>query len=59
MRILVPFVIWSIIYACVWGEPVDNLKSLMLNFNYSAWHLWFVYMLSDRNPTPGSLSPLG
>lgn len=45
VRILIPFAIWSIIYACVWGEPVDNLKSLMLNFNYSAGHLWFVYML--------------
>lgn len=45
VRILVPFVIWSIIYAVVWGSPSENLNSLMLNFNYSAGHLWFVYML--------------
>lgn len=45
VRILIPFVLWSIVYAFVWGEPVSNLKDLMLNFNYSAGHLWFVYML--------------
>lgn len=45
VRILVPFVLWSVVYAFVWGEPVSNLKSLLLNFNYSAGHLWFVYML--------------
>lgn len=45
VRILVPFVLWTMVYACVWGEPVSNLKSLVLNFNYSAGHLWFVYML--------------
>ena len=45
VRILVPFLIWSLVYAFVWGEPVSNLKSLLLNFNYAAGHLWFVYML--------------
>ena len=45
VRILVPFAIWTLIYACVWGTPADNLKSLLLNFNYAAGHLWFVYML--------------
>lgn len=45
VRILVPFAIWSIIYACVWGEPLTNFRNLILNFNYSAGHLWFVYML--------------
>lgn len=45
VRILIPFAIWSLIYALAWGEPVSNLKSLLLNFNYSAGHLWFVYML--------------
>ena len=45
VRILIPFIIWSLIYAFVWGEPVSNLKSLLFNFNYSAGHLWFVYML--------------
>ena len=45
VRVLVPFVLWSVIYALYWGEPVENLKSLLLNFNYTAGHLWFVYML--------------
>ena len=45
VRILIPFILWSLVYAFVWGEPVSNLKSLLLNFNYSAGHLWFVYML--------------
>ncbi len=45
VRILIPFVLWSLVYAFAWGEPVSNLKSLFLNFNYSAGHLWFVYML--------------
>jgi surface polysaccharide O-acyltransferase-like enzyme len=45
VRVLIPFILWSIIYAFVWGEPVENLKNLLLNFNYAAGHLWFVYML--------------
>lgn len=45
VRILIPFAIWSVVYAFVWGEPVSNLKDLLLNFNYAAGHLWFVYML--------------
>ncbi len=45
IRVLIPFAIWSLAYALAWGEPVENLKDLMLNFNYSAGHLWFVYML--------------
>lgn len=45
VRILIPFAIWTIVYALVWGEPVENLKGLLLNFNYAAGHLWFVYML--------------
>lgn len=45
VRILIPFVLWSLIYAFMWGEPVSNLKDLLLNFNYSAGHLWFVYMI--------------
>lgn len=44
-RILSPFLLWSVVYALVWGEPVQNLKDLLLNFNYAAGHLWFVYML--------------
>lgn len=45
VRILVPFLVWSIIYALVWGKPVDNFRNLLWNFNYAAGHLWFVYML--------------
>ena len=44
-RILIPFLFWSVVYALVWGEPVQNFKDLLLNFNYAAGHLWFVYML--------------
>lgn len=45
VRVLVPFVVWTLVYAFLWGEPVDNLKNLLLNFNYASGHLWFVYML--------------
>ncbi len=44
-RILIPFALWTVVYALMWGEPVDNFKGLLLNFNYAAGHLWFVYML--------------
>ncbi len=44
-RILPPFIIWTIVYALVWGEPIQNFKDLLWNFNYAAGHLWFVYML--------------
>ena len=45
VRILPPFLVWTLVYALVWGEPVQNFKDLLLNFNYAAGHLWFVYML--------------
>ncbi len=45
VRILLPMAFWTLVYALVWGEPVANLKGLLLNFNYAAGHLWFVYML--------------
>lgn len=45
VRILIPFVLWSCVYAFVWGEPVENFRNLLLNFNYAAGHLWFIYML--------------
>ena len=45
VRILIPFAVWSLVYALIWGEPVQNLQYLLLNFNYAAGHLWFVYML--------------
>ena len=44
-RLLVPFLIWTCVYALVWGEPVQNFKDLAFNFNFAAGHLWFVYML--------------
>ena len=44
-RILPPFLIWTLVYALVWGNPAQNLKDVLLNFNYAAGHLWFVYML--------------
>lgn len=45
VRILIPLAVWTLVYALVWGEPVKNLQGLLLNFNYAAGHLWFVYML--------------
>ena len=45
VRILVPFLVWTVVYALVWGEPVENFRNLIFNFNYAAGHLWFVYML--------------
>ena len=45
VRILIPLLFWTVVYALVWGEPVANFKGLLLNFNYAAGHLWFVYML--------------
>ena len=44
-RVLVPLLFWTVIYALVSGNPVQNFEDLLLNFNYSAGHLWFVYML--------------
>lgn len=46
VRILIPFFIWTIVYALAWGEPVENFSNLVFNFNYAAGHLWFVYMLA-------------
>lgn len=45
VRVLVPLLVWTVVYAFAYGHPVDNFKDLLLNFNYSAGHLWFVYML--------------
>ena len=45
VRILIPLLLWTVVYALVWGSPIDNFKGLLLNFNYAAGHLWFVYML--------------
>lgn len=45
VRVLVPFAVWTLVYAFAWGNPMENLQNLIFNFNYSAGHLWFVYML--------------
>ena len=45
VRVLVPFVLWSVVYAFAWGNPAVNFQNLLFNFNYAAGHLWFVYML--------------
>lgn len=45
VRIFPPFLFWTLVYALAWGNPVQNLKDVLLNFNYAAGHLWFVYML--------------
>lgn len=45
VRVVVPFVLWSAVYAFAWGNPAENFQNLLFNFNYSAGHLWFVYML--------------
>lgn len=52
VRVLVPFIIWSLLYAVIpaWGSGGDvdiigNLKTLSLNFLPLSGHLWFVYMI--------------
>lgn len=53
LRVAVPFIIWSILYATVpvlYGEMtvtemMGKLTRLLWNFNYSSGHLWFIYML--------------
>ena len=57
LRILPPFLFWTLVYALVWGEPVQNFKDLLLNFNYAAGHLWFVYMLIGLYLVMPLLSP--
>lgn len=56
-RIIIPFILWSLVYAFTAGEPVSNLKGLLLNFNYAAGHLWFVYMLVGLYLVMPLLSP--
>ena len=57
LRILPPFLFWTIVYALAWGEPVQNFKDLLLNFNYAAGHLWFVYMIIGLYLIMPMLSP--
>lgn len=56
-RIIIPFFIWTCVYAFMWGEPVQNFKDLLLNFNYAAGHLWYVYMLGGLYLLMPLLSP--
>lgn len=52
-RVLIPFVVWVLIYALLpmawgeisWGESKDYLTTSLYNFAPNAIHLWFVYML--------------
>ena len=57
VRILIPFAVWTLVYALVWGQPVQNFKDLLFNFNYAAGHLWFVYMLAGIYLLMPLLSP--
>lgn len=57
VRIVVPMLIWTVVYALVWGQPVENFKGLLFNFNYAAGHLWFVYMLLGLYLVMPVLSP--
>lgn len=45
VRVLIPFLIWTTVYAFAWGDPAENFSNLLLNVNYASAHLWFVYML--------------
>ena len=57
IRILPPLLFWTVVYALVWGSPLQNFKDLLLNFNYAAGHLWFVYMLIGLYLMMPPLSP--
>lgn len=57
VRIVIPFVFWTVVYALVWGEPVGNFRNLAQNFNYAAGHLWFVYMILGLYLIMPMLSP--
>lgn len=51
VRVLIPFVIWSLLYACFFPYGKDgagvvaSLRQLVFNLDMNAGHLWFVYML--------------
>ncbi|NLR91621.1 acyltransferase [Flammeovirga agarivorans] len=52
-RILIPFIIWSVLYAVVpyiFGQDTfavmqHKITTLLHNFNLESGHLWFIYML--------------
>ncbi|MBQ0122036.1 MAG: acyltransferase [Bacteroidales bacterium] len=56
-RILIPFLFWTVIYALINPNPIQNFKDLLFNFNYAAGHLWFVYMLIGLYVLMPLLSP--
>lgn len=56
-RLLAPFLIWTAVYALVWGDPATNFRDLLFNFNYASGHLWFVYMLVGIYAIMPMLSP--
>ena len=51
VRVLIPFVIWSLLYALLFPYGKDgaaigaSLRQLVFNLDMNAGHLWFVYML--------------
>lgn len=45
LRILIPFACWTLVYAFLNGDFIENVCVLWQNFNYSSGHLWFVYMI--------------
>ena len=57
VRVLIPSAVWTLVYALAWGQPVQNFKDLLYNFNYAAGHLWFVYMLVGMYLLMPLLSP--
>ena len=63
-RVLIPFVIWSVLYAVLpllWGGELSDTRAalhhLALNFNDASGHLWFVYMLIGLYLVMPVLSP--
>ncbi|MDE6181473.1 MAG: acyltransferase family protein, partial [Phocaeicola sp.] len=38
VRVLVPFAVWSLLYALLNGDPAANLYGLLFNFDYCAGH---------------------
>lgn len=53
VRVLVPFVVWSVLYAVLpilWGgmdksDLLSSLAHLAYNFNDASGHMWYIYML--------------
>jgi len=63
-RVVIPFVVWSLLYAVVpmWGsggevDVAGNFTFLSLNFMWHSGHLWFVYMIVGLYLTMPIISP--